>query len=84
MHYRRGRRSLSTLERMSTLSTLALLEQKVGPVDASFHGILSFVSQLLIPLIGRRCGGRLVDTTDRLLPWFSRYAFKFVAVAQKR
>lgn len=83
IHYLRGYRSLSTLERMPELTTLAYLEREVGPVEVSFHGIFSFVSQLLIPLIGRNRCSRFVDFTDRMLPWLNRYAFKFVAVAKK-
>lgn len=82
LHYRRGERTLSTLERMPTLPTLALLEKTIGPCQATFHGTFTFLSPLLRPLLGRPRTGRVIDFLDRL-PGLRRGAFKFVATARK-
>lgn len=82
LHYRQGRRSLSTLQRMPTMNTLQRIRRDFPDLRVSYHGIFSF----LIPLLGwfdPHRAGRWLDQIDLRLLWLRRYSFKIVGVGHK-
>jgi SAM-dependent methyltransferase len=83
LHYLRDERTLSTLRRMPRMATIARLGAVFGRVEASYHGIFSFLCPMLQPTLGPARTARCLDALDSALPWLRRYAFKFVAIAQK-
>jgi ubiquinone/menaquinone biosynthesis C-methylase UbiE len=83
IHFKCGHRSLSTLKRMPRLATIDLMRQMIGPVQTSYFGVFAFLAPILNPFLGRGRCGRLIDTADYMLPSLHRFAFKFVAIAQK-
>lgn len=82
-HYRRGERSLSTLQRMPTLATLQRLRQDFPDLQVSFHGILTFLAPGL-RLLGPERAARCLAWSDRLLAPGRRFAFKVVGVGHAR
>jgi 2-polyprenyl-3-methyl-5-hydroxy-6-metoxy-1,4-benzoquinol methylase len=82
LHYRRGRRSLSTLRRMPTLNTIKRIRVEFPDLLVSFHGIFSFLAPALGWADSARAA-RWLDTADHCLPCLHRYAFKIVAVGHK-
>lgn len=81
-HYRRGRRSLSTLRRMPSMETLQRIRRDFPDLEVSYHGVFSFLAPLLSPL-GPERAARWLEWADRQLPWLHRYAFKVVGVGHK-
>lgn len=82
LHYRRGQRTRSTLERMPTMQLIAAYEKKFGHARVWYFGSISY----LVPVLGLFLSpGRVAaicdefDTACRV----SRSAFKFVMVAEK-
>jgi len=85
LHYFRGNRTVSTLLRMPTMKIFSEFEANLGPVIYKrFFGIFSFLIPLLRPLCGGAGTALVMDRLDHLFYFWHRYAFKFVAVAQKR
>jgi len=85
LHYLRGNRTVSTLLRMPTINIFSEFEANLGPVIYKrFFGIFSFLIPLLRPLCGGAGTALVMDRLDHLFYFWHRYAFKFVAVAQKR
>lgn len=82
LHYLRGRRSLSTLQRMPTLATLQRIRADFPDLHVSFHGIFSFLSPVL-RLAGPARTAHWLDAADRHLPILHRFGFKIVAVGHK-
>ena len=78
-HYRRGRRTRATLERMPTLSTLAAIRAVFPDLNVSFHGVFSFLIPAL-KLVGPDRSASLLDRADRSLPALQRFAFKVAGV----
>jgi ubiquinone/menaquinone biosynthesis C-methylase UbiE len=82
IHYLRGNRTLSTLQRMPTLSLINDYGKSFGDSEATFYGSISWIVPLLKPVLR-------VEKTARFLDWFDRIitvkmsAFKFVMIAQK-
>lgn len=81
LHFWRGARTKSTLQRMPNLSRLKSLSNGFASMKVHYFGALSFA----MPAVARLCGqkqARLVsDLFDRLIG-VKRSAFKFVLVAR--
>lgn len=85
LHYLSGNRTVSTLLRMPTIKIFNEFEACLGQVKyKKFFGIFCFLIPLLMPLCGSTRTALVVDRLDRLFYFMSNYAFKFVAVVQKR
>ena len=85
LHYLKKTRTLSTLLRMPTIKIFNEFEANLGQVKyKKFFGIFSFLIPLLMPLCGSARTALVMDRLDRLFYFMSKYAFKFVAVVQKR
>ena len=83
VQYRRGRRTLGTLERMPTLATIAAIERRFEAVETSYHGIASFLAPVLRAVVGEQMAAASLDGFDRRAPFLRRYAFKFVLRARR-
>jgi SAM-dependent methyltransferase len=81
LHYCRGERSRSTLERMPTLATLERIRRDFPDLCVSYHGIAAFLAPLL-RLAGSERAARGLDSIDRALPFACRFAFKVVGRGQ--
>lgn len=85
LHYLRGNRTATTLLRMPTMKIFGEFEAYLGQVKyKKFFGIFCFLIPLLKPLCGPTRTALVIDRLDRLFYFMSKYAFKFVAVVQKR
>lgn len=85
LHYLKKNRTMTTLLRMPTIEIFREFEAYLGQVEyKKFFGIFSFLIPLLMPFFGAAQTALLIDRFDRLFYFLSKYAFKFVAVVQKR
>lgn len=82
LHYRRGERSLSTLQRMPTLETLGKLRTVFPDLMVSYHGALSFLAPVLRPLGPDRIV-RWLDAADNRCHGLHRFAFKIVGTGHR-
>jgi ubiquinone/menaquinone biosynthesis C-methylase UbiE len=83
LHFKRGLRTRSTLERMPTLRSLERIRRQFPDLTLSFHGIFTFASPVLRPL-GQERVARLLDAADQRASFLHRYAFKVVGIGHKR
>jgi SAM-dependent methyltransferase len=85
LHYLRKNRTRSTLLRMPTIKIFDEFEAYLGQVKYKrLFGIFSFLIPILNPLFGPTRTALVINRLDRLFYFMSKYAFKFVAVVQKR
>jgi SAM-dependent methyltransferase len=82
LHFKRGLRTRSTLERMPTMRSLERIRRQFPDLTLSFHGIFSFAAPILRPL-GRARVAQLLDAADRHASFLRRYAFKVVGFGHK-
>ena len=83
LQYLVAKRSKSTLLRMPRHGTVIRMGEVLGEVAASYHGIFSFASPIIKPILGAKKTARFLDGLDRMVPILGRHAFKFVAIARK-
>jgi ubiquinone/menaquinone biosynthesis C-methylase UbiE len=85
LHYLRGNRTVSTLRRMPTMKIFNEFETYLGKVEyRRFFGIFSLLIPLLMPFCGSARTALAIQWLDGQFYFMSKYAFKFVAVVQKR
>lgn len=82
IHYLRGQRSRSTLQRMPTMATLRRLGEVFPGLEVSYHGIFSFLAPIL-RIAGRERATRWLDAADRIFSLCRRQAFKVVGLGRK-
>lgn len=81
LHYWRGERTKSTLERMPGLPRIETLGAGFTSVNVNYFGALSFAMPALARLCGPKWAQILSDRIDQLID-VKRSAFKFVLVAK--
>lgn len=82
VNYLRGRRSRATLDRMPTLATLERIRRDFPDLQASYHGVFTFLAPGL-RLFGAARAAAWLDAGDTALPFLHRYAFKVVGVGRR-
>jgi ubiquinone/menaquinone biosynthesis C-methylase UbiE len=82
IHFFRGRRTKSTLERMPTLKTIASYGKFFSILELNFFGSLSWLMPLFKFFFGDVKSASLSDRADEMLG-VRASAFKFVMVAKK-
>jgi ubiquinone/menaquinone biosynthesis C-methylase UbiE len=82
LHYLRGRRTLSTLKRMPTLSLISKYESLFGSISCTYFGSFSWLMPSITLLTSEAHAAKVSDYLDRKLP-FPCLAFKFVLVTRK-
>ena len=81
VHFLRGSRTNSTLQRMPKLSLLKKYEKKFGSCEAEFFGSIVWASPML-KIFGNRFAGKVIDRFDKILKT-KKSAFKFVMCVKK-
>ncbi len=82
IHYLRGNRSKSTLNRMPDLKTIAFIQSNFKNVEIRYFGIFSFLGVFLSFFFGELKAKFILDLLDKKFYFLNKYAFKFVLVAQ--
>lgn len=80
LHYIRGARTRSTLQRMPNLARIEALSRGFSTVHVEYFGALSFAMPLVARLFGQERAKTISDRFDRLIG-VRRSAFKFVLVS---
>lgn len=83
IHYLRGKRSFSTLERMPSNRTLKFLKEEFSDMEVRYFGIFSFFGPILSKLFDERRAKSIIDNLDQRFSFLRRYSFKIVIIATK-
>lgn len=81
IHFLRGSRTKSTLQRMPKLSLIKKYEKKFGSCEAEFFGSIVWASPLL-KMFGDRFASKVIDGFDMIFN-IKKSAFKFVMCVKK-
>lgn len=81
LHFVRGNRSKSTLNRVPDLARIKALGDGFSNVSVHYFGALSFAMPVVARLLGEEYAQAASDRIDKLIG-VRRSAFKFVLVAQ--
>ena len=81
-HFRRGRRSQSTLRRMPTVALIDSYATRFGHAEVEFFGSVTWLAPMIVRLLGETMAATLSDRIDRAVS-VRRSAFKFVMVVRK-
>lgn len=81
LHYLRGNRTKSTLQRMPTISRINSLSNGFSVVSISYFGSVSFAMPVIALIGGEKRAQAISDYFDRMIG-VRRSAFKFVLVAK--
>lgn len=81
IHYLRGNRSKSTLNRIPDLARIGALSYGFSNINVSYFGAFSFVMPVFAFLFGQNNAKTVSDLIDKIIG-VKRSAFKFVFVAQ--
>ena len=82
VHYLKGNRTLSTLQRMPTMELIESYKTEFAESQEYFFGALAFTAPFLTPFLDEKHVNRVVGCLDTR-PTFRKHAFKFVLVARK-
>ena len=83
LHYLKGNRSISTLNRMPTEKTLAYLEGQFQSLEKHYFGIFTFIAPLLSRFLRGAKAKKVIDYLDRKISFLKKYSFKIVIIAIK-
>jgi ubiquinone/menaquinone biosynthesis C-methylase UbiE len=83
IHFMRGNRTFSTLQRMPNRSLLKKIKSKFNYLDVKYFGIFAFLAPILILLMGKKCTAKILTSLDSFTPFLKNYAFKIVFEARK-
>lgn len=83
IHYHRGDRSLSTLQRIPTLDVINLYSNHFKNIDVQYFGSISWIAPLLNLFIGESYSSKFSNFVDNLVN-VKKSAFKFRMIAIKK
>ena len=81
IHYLRGNRSKSTLNRMPKLQRISQLTSDFKKVEIGYYGAISFAAPVIQKIFNENAALQSVNYFDKMIN-VRRSAFKFVVVAQ--
>ena len=82
VHFLRARRTISTLKRIPSQTTLDMYRDEFSKIEVNFFGSIAWLSPLLRLIAGGNRASKIVSQVDNLIN-VKRSAFKFVMVARK-
>ena len=83
VQYLKGKRSISTINRMPTISLLNKYESKFEETQVNFFGSLIWLSPILGLVFGNKNAAFIIDSWDKFIKVY-KSAFKFVMIASKK
>ncbi len=83
IHYLKGERSLSTLNRMPDITTIQIFNSRFKSVQVNYFGIFSFLGPVFQKIVGDIKAKKIFDRLDTMMPFLKRQAFKIVLIALK-
>jgi ubiquinone/menaquinone biosynthesis C-methylase UbiE len=83
IHYLKGERSLSTLNRMPDIKTIHFLNSRFQSVKVNYFGIFAFIGGILKMFLGTKKAKLIIDKLDQLMYVLKSLAFKIVIIAIK-
>jgi len=85
LNYFRKNRTITTIIRMPNMKTFKEFELYIGNIEyIKYFGIFSFLIPMLQKPLGPQKTAAVIDRLDKYFYFMRRYAFKFVAVVQKK
>lgn len=82
VHFLRARRTISTLKRIPSQTTLDMYRDEFSEIEVNYFGSIAWLSPLLRLMVGANRASKIVSQVDNLIN-VKRSAFKFVMVARK-
>lgn len=83
LHYLKGNRSVSTLNRMPSKKTLVYLSGVFSSCEQHYFGIFTFIAPLLNLFLTEIKVKKAIDNLDQKFVFLKKYSFKIVLVAIK-
>ena len=83
IHYLKGERTLSTLNRMPDITTIQILNSRFKSVPVNYFGIFSFLGPVFQKIIGDIKAKKIIDRLDNRMSFLKNQAFKIVLIAKK-
>lgn len=83
LHYLRGERSYSTLQRMPDKKTIKFLENHFRTVVVNYFGIFTFSGRILSKFVGNQKAAKILNNMDLRMSFLRKYSFKIVILATK-
>lgn len=83
IHYLKGERTLSTLNRMPDITTIEMLNSRFKSVKVNYFGIFSFFGPVFQKVLGDIKAKKIIDKFDNRMSIFKNHAFKIVLIASK-
>jgi ubiquinone/menaquinone biosynthesis C-methylase UbiE len=83
IHYLKGERTLSTLNRMPDITTIQILNSRFKSVQVNYFGIFSFLGPVFQKIIGDIKAKKIIDRLDNRMSFLKNQAFKIVLIAKK-
>ena len=83
LHYLKGNRSISTLNRMPSEKTLIYLEGQFQSIEKHYFGIFTFIAPLFSSFLGETKAKKVIDYLDKKVSFLKKYSFKIVLFAIK-
>ena len=82
VHFLRDRRTISTLRRMPSKTTIDMYRDEFSEIEVNYFGSLAWSAPLLRLVLGGYLAAKIVSKFDKLIK-VKHSAFKFVMVAKK-
>ena len=83
LHYLKGNRSISTLNRMPKEKTLEYLAGQFQSLEKHYFGIFIFIAPFLSRFLGGTKAKKVIDYLDKKISFLKKYSFKIVVFAIK-
>jgi ubiquinone/menaquinone biosynthesis C-methylase UbiE len=83
IHYLKGERTLSTLNRMPNNLTIRIFKMRFQSVKTNYFGIFAFAGLILTKLLGQCKAKKIIDGLDKRLAFMKKFSFKIVIIATK-
>lgn len=83
LHYLKGNRSISTLNRMPSEKTLTYFAGQFKSIEKHYFGIFTFIGPLLSRFFSGIKTNKVIDYMDKKMSLLKKYSFKIVIICSK-
>ena len=83
IHFIRGKRTFSTLNRMPNNQVLKKINQNFSNLEVEYFGILTFLAPLMSIILSPTSVNNIIQASDRILYFLKRHSFKILFTATK-